>query len=512
MSVEFYMDRVSNYQVGGQYLNVDFSRLPASRQAELLSALGNPTAPANLAIITKARTDFAGAFQQVSSMGTLPAPQLGGGNIPFPRGSVDLILAYLHQKGFITGVELSTKAREVGVKDAHKEMNLADQEKTTRIQAALVQMAAQVVSGTVGAAAGVGGGVAAGYTGAACRTHRGEMADLNLEKKKLDAVQQQGERTVKNLQDQAQANKEKVKQLEGYVNEVNSKGGLSEASRKKIDGEIDEKKAQMTQCDSDMVELQKAIDHKKTAAKDARKSEAEQKELTTQAYQLEHNKKELQAKKDRLQEDVGALEAVGGLQSSRKQIDEAKADIDRLQKEIDTDTSLSESQKRAKQYKIERLSGEMKLLTKEHVEAGTVIHNHTRRLEGEAERMTETAGALQKAWQDDFKNRHADYDARNTKLTEELEEQGNFSRNISALVQSVNAASAIVSGPVNAEGQEKEAEAGHLGRQSDYLRTHREGTSAFADRLADMASKVSDTEKAMQDNRNEVMTSIAHNI
>lgn len=512
MSVEFYMDRVSNYQLGGQYLNVDFGRLPASRQAEVYRALGNPMEPANLAIITQARADFAEAFQQVSALGTLPAPQLGGGGIPFPMGAVDLIVAYLMRENFESALNLSITAREMVVKDADKEMDLGDKEKAAKLEAAKLQMVAQIVTGAVGAGAGVGSGVASIKAGAACRTDRAEIADLNIEKKKLDAVQQQGEHSVKNLQEQAQANTGKAKQLKGYVDEVNSKEGLSEGSRKKIDDEIVEKKAQMAQCDSDMAELQKAIDHKETAAKDARKSEAEKKELTKQAYQLEHNKKELKAKKDRLKEDVDALEAVGGLQSSRKQIDETKAEIERLQKEITTDTSLSESQKRAKQYKVERLDGEMKALTKEHVEAGTVIDKHTKRLEGEAQRMTETAAAQQKAWQDDVKSRHDGYEALNAELTGRLQERNSRMQNFSPLTQSINAAAGVVSGPVNAEGQEKEAEAGHLGRQSDFLRAHRDGTGGFADRLADMALKVSDTEKAMQDNRNEVMTSIAHNI
>jgi hypothetical protein len=246
MSIDFYMDRSANYQVGGQYLNVDFSRLPGARQADLLKALNNPGASDNLAVIGKARADFAGAFQQVSGMGTLPAPTLGADNGPWPlNGDVQLLIAYLTQKNFQLAQDLSAKAGEMKVASSHKGMELADKEKAEREKAADFKLTSGVVSGALNAVTGVTGLYMASKAGVDCKTHRGEMTDVNIEKKKLDTVKEQSDRSVKNLHDQAQANRGKGKELDDYVKEINSKDGLSAGSRKKIDNEIADKKAQM---------------------------------------------------------------------------------------------------------------------------------------------------------------------------------------------------------------------------------------------------------------------------
>lgn len=509
MSVEFYMDRVSNYQLGGQYLNVDFSRLPASRQADLYRALGNPMAPDNLAIITQARKDFAGAFQQVSALGTLPVPQLGGSTIAFPMNSVEEILAFLFRETFNANLSLSITAREMTVKNMDAEMSSADVERTEKLKAAELQMAAQVASGTVGIVAGGGGVWGARSTGSDALKHRDQMKGLKFEEKKLDTLQQHTERTVKDLQEQTQA---KVKQLNGYVDEVNSKGGLSDASRVKIEDQMADNKAQMTRCDKELVELQNEIDQKRLAAGETSKSDAERTALKVEVQKLEYDKKTLLDKKDRLKEDNDALDAVLDMHASRKQTVEAKAEVDRLQKEIDTDASLSESQKREKQYKIERLNEEMKSSTKDHAEAGITVEKHVTRLKGEAERNAEAAKGLQKAWHEDLKNRRADLEAKNSELMGKLDESGNAGRNVSAIVQSINAGAGVVSGPTDAEGREHDAAAAYQAHLLDFIKALRDGTAAFADRLADLASKVSDTEKAVADGRNEVGTNIARNI
>jgi len=513
MPIDFYMDRSANYQVGGQYLNVDFSRLPASRQADLFKALNDPGTPANLAVISKARADFVGAFQQVSGMGTLPAPTLGADHGPWPMGGdVALLIAYLTQKNFQLAQDLSAKAGEMKVASTHKGMELADKEKAEREKAADFKMASGVVSGVLNAATGATGLYMASRAGVDCKTHRGEITDVNIEKKKLDTVKEQSDRSVQNLHDQAQANRGKGKELDDYVKEVNSKDGLSADSRKKLDDEIADKKAQMDQCDADKTELQKAIDHKSTASKDASKSEAERKQLKEELFQLENNKKELEAKQTRLQEDKEALEAVGGMQDTRKQFEENKLEIERLQKEMSTDTTLTESQKRAKQYKVERLEGEMKTLTKEHVDHGVVIDKHKQKLNDEAQRMDETAKALQKAWRTDIGDRQAAYDAKNNALQEKLENANNKSRNTSALIPAASSAIQAPSSTIQYQADLSDAEATHVDKEAGYQSNFGEALGKFAGDFGDMANKTGDFWKEYDQNNNDVYSNIARNI
>jgi myosin heavy subunit len=511
MGIEFYTDRISNYQVGDQCLNVDFGRLPASRQAELLQALKDPGSAANLAIITKARDDYAGAFQRVSAMGTLPAPSLEGSNIPFPAGAVDLILAYLFQHNFIALQELSSAASEMSNRGAHANMDLADKAKDDRNNAAHLNMIKEVAGGVAGVVAGSVGIGGAGYSAHSVKTQRDTIGDLNVTKKKLDTQQEQCERTANQLRDQAQANKDQVQELKRYVDEVNSKDGLSAASRKKIDDEIADKKAQMDQCDSDQAELRKAIDHKETAAKDASKSEAEKQALKEERFQLENNMEALTAKKERLKKDTEALEHVCGMQDTKKQVMEMQAEIDRLRNEMTTDKSLTESQKRAKQYKVERLEAEMKTLTKEHADHGVAIQDRSQQLEDEARRMQETAAAHVKASQDHIKDRQAEYAEVESKLNDKLSQTQSLNMTLGPITSALQSVGAFFA-PVGQQGSQASAEADFKEKLIDFNRGHAEAAKQFADKLSNLGEKVIETEKAIDDNNNEVSSSIARNI
>jgi chromosome segregation ATPase len=515
MGIEFYTDRISNYQVGDQCLNVDFGRLPASRQAELLQALMDPGSAANLAIITKARGDYAGAFQRVSAMGTLPAPSLEGSNIPFPAGAVDLILAYLFQHNFIALQELSSAASEMSNRGAHANMDLADKVKADRDKASHMEMIEKVAGGVAGVVAGSVGLGGAGYSAGAVTKHRRTIDDLHVTKKKLDTQQEQCERTANQLRDQAQANKDQVQELKRYVDEVNSKDGLSAASRKKIDDEIADKKAQMDQCDRDQAELRKAIDHKETAAKDASKSEAEKQALKEERFQLENNMKALKAKEERLKEDAKALEHVCGMQDTKKQVMEMQAEIDRLRNEMTTDKSLTESEKRAKQLKVERLEAEMKAqapkLTKEHADHGVAIQDRSQQLEDEARRMQETAAAHVKASQDHIKDRQAEYAQKEAKLQDELNLIQGLNMTWGSITSALQSLGAFFA-PVGQQGSQASAEADFKDKVANFNSEHSQAAKQFADKLSDLGQRVIETEKTIDDNNNEVSSSIARNI
>lgn len=507
--MEFYLSQSYTYQAGpNDYRYVDLGRLPPSEQQRALAAIQNPGGAGNLVFLSGLQAKYPTAFANVPGLSTLPAPDLTvpmGGSFPLQAG-IDMLLAYLIQKNFETSNKLAEEGGQRVVNSSRMSMDLADKAKTKAEDAARNTMIAGLVGGGVAIGSGLGSLGASIHSGRSSSAHGKAMKESTRSQLETQDYKDTMERSVKQLQDTANNNRAQAQQLKGYADEVDSPDGLSPASRQKIDDEIKAKNDQ----------LKDILDQRDIAQRDA---ERRSKDLTLTASERAQAKTEfdgfVSGKGPAAKEFDAQAER---LTNSRRSLIELKAmnddkiklgrDMKRLDELMGKDAPTPAEAREMLALQKDKIPQRVQSL----VEHRAKVQKQIDGLNSEATRLDAGADGLKKSAQDELASRKVVHDEQNTDLNREMTDTElkarGFTTGFTALSQSTNLFSAGPQMVAQIDTAEKE----HMQAQGQFVDT----SKGLADRFSsDMAEKAKDATQFWQQynqNSNDVVTSIAHNI
>jgi len=510
MSVEFYLNNVQNYQSGGQFWNVDFARLPASLQREALAAIDNPGRPESLVLLTNLQKQYPSAFESVSGLKVLPAPDLMGSvGGPFPFGaSIDLILAYYNQEVIDTANDMSQKGKQRAVELSAKEMSLADKAQDESLHEAGARMGASVGAAAVSVGAGIGGGVVGGRSLKESSAHGTTMKDLGKEQRKSQEYQDSMERNIKLMQDKAQTNRTDATKLKAYADEASSPDGLSATSRQKIDDGIKQKETELEDLAAQKRSYATLTDDKK-AEVDASNLSNEEKAAQKQALDQEQANfnKDVDFREAHLKEDKAALEAAKNLDDNTKQL---KVDTDRLSQL--TDKIDKSDPTPAEAWEMHQLKIDIRDRTQKVVDNRVVIQKRVDQLGSEAKILDESSADMQQAFQRELSETQKHHAEKEKDIGRQLEESGNYWRAITNIPMTVNSAAPLASAPGNFVADQYAAEEKHTQAEKQHASESRDNAQSFGAKLTEVADDANKFWQTMGDYYKQSTEAFAQNI
>ncbi|NIM41998.1 MAG: hypothetical protein GTN86_12590 [Xanthomonadales bacterium] len=507
--MEFYLDRFYNYQAGGQNWNVDFNRLPVSVQKEALAALQTLGKPDSLVTLAGLQTQFPAAFTKVSSVGTLPAPDLSQSISAIPlQASVDTLLAFIFNKTMDMAIEASESGSKNAVNMNVAQANLSDEKYKKQMLAALENLIGGVLSGTVSMAAGVGSLKTGGDAATDSLKHNKMLKDVSAAKRNTDDYKNTMERNVKGLEDRAQLNRETAGDLDKYANEINSPKGLSDDSRKKVDADIKDKEEQLLDCSKERERYDSAILDAETKLKDGKLSAAAkakvQEELDGLKSRRDSFRADMDAQEVRLDSDIKALKSVQGMDDNAKQL---KAKTDRLEELQQLGVRTPAEDKEMQQLQTD-IPKHVQKLSDGRVDIQVRID----KLKSEATELSKNASALQKSVQDELASRQKVHAENEHDVMQVIDQTKNEVTSKSASWQILGGTNQIFGAGPQMLAQEDTAQGEHIEGLRQFLGTSADVDKDFARALQETADDTRSGLKDMEQQQNDLTKAIAGNM
>lgn len=509
--MEFYLSQSYTYQSGqNDYRYVNLGLLPPSVQRTAFDALQNPGVPGNLVVLANLQSQYPSAFSQVSSLNTLPAPDL---NLTpkllgaFPL-DIDALLNQYNQQVVDSSNEMSAQASKRAVDSSHTKMQLADKVKAEKDNAALMEMASQIVSGAVSVAAGATSVFGAAKGSLDCTANGKEMKASTTSKLETQGYKDTMERNVKELQTTAQNNRAEAQELKAYADQVDaSPDGLSPASRQKIDDQITAKNDALKN-----IEDQRAIAEKEALRRSSDMTltaeERAKAKLDFDGYSSAPRgaaASEFDAQIQRLRNSRDSLLEVKRMDAYKKRLTVDMKRLDELQAKPAPTVAEAREMLELQQNQIPRR-------TESFVKNRAGVQEQIDGLNSEATRLDAGAADLQKSAQDELASRNTVHQEQDTDLNMKMSKDDGFLRALTTASQAASQSGALFGSGFSVVGKQEENQAGFDSALTDFTGNTGDQAKNFADYMTRLRDAARDNWEKYTDGQNNVATNIAHNI